>query len=423
MSRMANKREKVVVAMSGGVDSSVAACLLVEQGYEVIGLFMRVGAPNRAAGFNPREATQEECALDDAGRSHRGCCSASDASDARFVAGKLGIPFYALDFQDGFDRIIDYFADEYVRGRTPNPCVVCNDRLKFGKLVECADAVGARYIATGHYARVGLGDDGLKGGDSRGLTLDTSQRAAARDRVRERSAKRNATSQRRRVLMRGRDSQKDQSYVLFGLRRAILDRVMFPIGGYTKAQVRELATRFGLPNRDKPDSVEICFVPDRDYARLVRERRPDAFITGDVVDSAGELLGRHKGIGHYTIGQRRGLGIAMGRPVYVTRLNVPDNTVTLGDAHDLLSSALVADDANFLIDMPDGPFPAEVKIRYLHTAAPATVYPFRNGRQVRVIFEQPVRAITPGQAVVFYDGDIVLGGAWIRQTDSPEDSG
>ncbi|MHC4697829.1 MAG: tRNA 2-thiouridine(34) synthase MnmA [Planctomycetota bacterium] len=405
---MPTKRDKVVVAMSGGVDSSVAACLLVEQGYDVVGLFMRVGAqervagssphgPQRAAGFPPdssgpgRGPTADETVLNDTSRSHRGCCSASDASDARFVAGKLGIPFYALNFHEDFDRIIDYFADEYVRGRTPNPCVVCNDRLKFGKLVDYANAVGARYIATGHYARIGLRGEGSKDETPHGL------KPAAR-----------------RVLMRAHDRQKDQSYVLFGLSRTILDRLMFPIGDCTKAQVRELAARFDLPNRDKPDSVEICFVPDRDYARVVRERRPDAFASGDVVNSAGEVIGRHKGIGCYTIGQRRGLGIAAGRPIYVTRLSVLDNTVTVGDGDELLSNGLIGDEVNYLLDVPDEPFRAEVKIRYLHTAAPAIVHPLSDNK-VRVVFDRPQRAITPGQAVVFYDGDTVLGGAWINR--------
>ncbi|MGB2986312.1 MAG: tRNA 2-thiouridine(34) synthase MnmA, partial [Phycisphaerae bacterium] len=308
-----------------------------------------------------------------------GCCSASDAADARFVAGMLGIPFYALDFQADFDWIIDYFADEYVRGRTPNPCVVCNARLKFGKLVDYADAVGAKYIATGHYARI---------------------------------ARHNGCN----VLMRGRDPQKDQSYALFGLDRSVLDRVIFPVGELTKGEVRGIATRLNLPNRDKPDSVEICFVPDRDYARLVRERRPEAFIEGDVLDQESRVIGHHKGIGQYTIGQRRGLGIAAGRPIYVTKLDVIDNTVTMGDDDALLARTLIADRANILVDWPDHPFQAAVKIRYLHKAAPATVEKLSGGR-VRVVFDEPQRAITPGQAAVFYNGEVVLGGAWIERAE------
>ena len=386
--------EKVVVAMSGGVDSSVAAALLVEQGYDVMGLFMRVGAAEADSvgeqasetprGLKPaaRESGHDASSVTKATRSaraHQGCCSASDAADARFVAGMLDIPFYALNFQKEFDEIIDYFADEYVRGRTPNPCVVCNDRLKFGKLLDYADAVGAKYVATGHYARI-----------------DRTNGAAR--------------------LLRGRDARKDQSYVLFGVGRAVLDRIMFPIGHLTKDHVREVATRLNLPNRDKPDSVEICFVPDRDYARVVKQRRPDAFAEGDVVDASGSVVGRHKGIGHYTIGQRRGLGIAAGHPIYVTQLDVLNNRITVGEGDDLLALGLVAARANFLIDEPAESFRADVKIRYLHKAVPATVRPLGEGR-VQVAFDEPQRAVTPGQAVVFYDGDAVVGGAWIEAAE------
>ena len=373
---MALKREKVVVAMSGGVDSSVAACLLVEQGYQVTGLFMRHGISDP-----PPNQADAACAAAEE-RPHRGCCSATDAGDARFVAGMLKVPFYALNFEDDFEELIDYFVDEYVQGRTPNPCVVCNDRLKFGRLAEYADSVGAKWIATGHYARL-------------------------------------AHREGHHVLRRGRDLQKDQSYVLFGLHREILDRLMFPIGDLTKAQVRDIAARYALPNRAKPDSMEICFVPDDDYARLVRERRPEAFKAGDVIDTDGNVLGQHQGIAHYTIGQRRGLGIAAGKPIYVTKLDVLHNKVTMGEADALLAASLVAERANFLIDLPDGPIRAAVKIRYLHQAAPATLHRFGGGK-VRVDFDEPQRAITPGQAVVFYDQDLVLGGAWIQHADPRE---
>ena len=442
MPAMAAKKEKVVVAMSGGVDSSVAACLLVEQGYDVIGLFMRVGVPEPEStglvgvtqtaasdGDDAARASQtprglKPAARDDGVRSHRqhqGCCSASDAADARFVAGMLGIPFYALNFQEDFDEIIDYFADEYVRGRTPNPCVVCNDRLKFGRLLDYADAVEAKYIATGHYARIG--EPSGHGGDS-ALSRETPSPSSPFD------IRRSTFDIPPRVLLRGRDEGKDQSYVLFGLDRAILDRVLFPVGELTKSEVRDLAVRFNLPNQDKPDSVEICFAPDRDYARVVRQRRPEAFIEGDVLDGDGRVIGRHKGIGQYTIGQRRGLGIAAGRPIYVTQLDVLNNTVTMGERDALLASALIADRANFLVDLPNGPIRAQVKIRYLHKAAPATIERAATGdmpnacigmctgsEKVRVIFDEPQRAITPGQAVVFYDDEIVLGGAWIMNAE------
>ncbi len=432
MPGMTRSREKVVVAMSGGVDSSVAACLLAEQGYEVVGLFMRVGAkevtePRSDEATKPRsdEATERrsdgetearrhegaDCrlaigdgrmseggsrqdsgavsypivessyidasrGLKSAARARQGCCSASDAGDARFVAGMLGVPFYSLNFEKEFDRIIDYFADEYARGRTPNPCVVCNDKLKFGRLFEYADAVGAKYVATGHYARIGRRDG-------------------------------------RPVLMRGVDRRKDQSYVLFGLRREALERVMFPIGEMTKDEVRRIAARFGLPNCDKPDSVEICFAPDRDYARVVRERRPDAFAHGEVVDSDGSVIGRHEGIANFTIGQRRGLRIAAGKPIYVTQLDVLNNRVVMGDGEALLAEGLIAERVNLHAVETGEVFRADVKIRYLHEAVPATVSLLDDGR-ARVTFDDPQRAVTPGQAVVFYEGDVVRGGGWIE---------
>jgi len=368
---MSGRRNKVVVAMSGGVDSSVAACLLVEQGYEVVGLFMRVGVS---------EPVPAATGAATAARPHQGCCSASDAADARFVAGLLGIPFYVLNFQADFEGLIRQFADEYAAGRTPNPCVHCNDKLKFGRLVQYADAVAADYVATGHYARLERSGVGIR-------------------------------------MLRGRDARKDQSYVLFGVKPAVLPRVLFPVGELTKAEVREVARRRGLPNCDKPDSVEICFVPDRDYARVVRERRPEAFTTGDVIDEAGRKVGEHKGLPHYTIGQRRGLRIAMGVPIYVTELRTEDNTVRVGDSDALLRKALIADRVNYLAEPPECPFRAQVKVRYLHTAADATVHPL-GADSVRVVFDEPQRAIAPGQAAVFYDGDAVLGGGWIRCAES-----
>ena len=399
-----NGRQKVVVAMSGGVDSSVTAALLVERGYDVVGLFMRVGVeapigddacpseegstrddtPHPAhdttdgSGRPCRVGTAHQVAPTGGGRSRGGCCSASDAADARFVAGKLNIPFYVLDFKDEFDRLIDYFVDEYSRGRTPNPCIVCNDRLKFGRLVDYADAVGAAYVATGHYARIGERDG-------------------------------------RPVLMKAIDSAKDQSYALFRIDRAVLDLVLFPLGELTKDRVRGEALRRGLPVHDKPDSVEICFVPDRDYARVVRERRPESFIPGDVVDGEGNVLGRHEGLPHYTIGQRRGLGIAAGKPIYVTRIDVENNRVVMGEREALLRRSLLADCVRLLSDPPQGPFAAQAKIRYLHPAADATVT-LLDGARMRVDFDEPQPALTPGQACVVYDGDVVIGGGWITES-------
>jgi len=364
-------RNKVVVAMSGGVDSSVAACLLAEQGYEVIGLFMRIGshapqAPGSEALNRPGHASRRQ-----------GCCSAADAHDARRVAARLGLAFYVLDFERQFDRIIDYFADEYRRGRTPNPCVVCNEQLKFGRLVEYADAIGAHYVATGHHARI--------------------ERRAGRY-----------------VLCRGRDPHKDQSYVLAGVDRRLLARMLLPVGAMTKAQVRAYARRVGLDVHDKPDSVEICFAPEGDYTRIVRRRRPEAFQPGPVRDRQGRLLGRHGGIANFTIGQRRGLGIAAGVPIYVTALDASTNTVVVGPRCELFHRRLLADRVNWLVDEPAAPVRAQVKIRYTHTPAPALVEPLPDGR-ARVCFDDPQPAITPGQAVVFYDGALVLGGGWIER--------
>lgn len=365
---MSQGRPKVVVAMSGGVDSSVAACLLHEQGYDVVGLFMRTGV---------EEPVDTACTP--GGPSgpdrHRGCCSAADASDARAVAGRLDIPFFALNFKDEFDRIIDYFADEYVHGRTPNPCVMCNEHLKFGRLVEYGRAVEADYIATGHYARI----ERVEG---------------------------------QYWLCRGIDESKDQSYVLFGIPRSQLARVLFPIGAMHKEEVREHARRFGLTVHDKPDSVDICFVPDRDYARVVRERRPAAFTAGSVVDQTGKVVGQHDGVANFTIGQRRGLGIAMGLPIYVTRLDVATNTVTVGPKEALARDSLTASGIRWLIDPPSGPVRAAVKIRYTHPPAFGVVEPLAPDR-VRVLFDLSQTAVTPGQAAVFYDADRVLGGGWI----------
>jgi tRNA-specific 2-thiouridylase len=353
---------RVVLAMSGGVDSSVAAYLLKEQGFEVIGLFMRTGA------HGPE---------DDSPARKKGCCSALDAGDARRVADRLDIPFYALDFEREFGRIMDYFADEYVAGRTPNPCVVCNNWLKFGKLWAYGRQLEADYVATGHYARVRHHDG-------------------------------------RHELLRAADPAKDQSYVLFGIRREVLPHLLFPIGGYRKEEVRALARRAGLGVAEKPDSVEICFVPDNDHAAFVRRRRPGLDTAGAILDSAGNVLGEHDGFERFTIGQRKGLGFAAGSRRYVLEIIPQTRAVVVGDRDDLLAPGLVASGVNWLLDPPEGPLACKAKIRYRNAGTPATVTPLSDGG-ARVEFAEPQSAVTPGQAVVFYDGERVLGGGWIEE--------
>jgi tRNA-specific 2-thiouridylase len=353
---------RVVLAMSGGVDSSVAAYLLKQQGYEVIGLFMRTGV----------HAPEAD------GRAHKqGCCSALDAGDARRVADRLDMPFYALDFADDFGRIMDYFADEYLAGRTPNPCVVCNNWLKFGKLWSYGKQLQADYVATGHYARVSPSDG-------------------------------------RYELHRAIDPAKDQSYVLFGLRRTLLPHLLFPIGGYHKEEVRAIARQAGLGVSEKPDSVEICFVPGGDHAAFIKERRPERVTAGQIVDTAGTVLAEHDGIEQVTIGQRKGLGFAAGSRRYVLQIVPETHQVVVGDREELFARGLIASRANWLLDCPPkAPLACQAKIRYRHPATPATVTALPAGG-ARVEFTQPQSAITPGQAVVFYDGDRVLGGAWIE---------
>ena len=351
---------KVVVAMSGGVDSSVAAWLLQQQGYEVVGLFMRVGVDLPADACRPNR---------------QGCCSAADAADARAIAGQLGISFYALNFKEQFDDLIEMFAAEYARGRTPNPCILCNERFKFGRLAEYADAIGAQFVATGHYARM----------------------------IREGGRTR---------LARGVDGAKDQSYVLFSVPQSVLDRVVLPIGDLSKAQVRAYARDMGLGVHDKPDSQEICFAPDNDYARIVAERQPDAFQPGPVRHVDGRVVGEHGGLAHYTIGQRRGLGIAMGDPVYVVALDVASNTVVVGPREALLHRGVTASRLNWLMDPPAEAVAVTAQIRYRHQAGAARLEPV-HGDRLRLVFDEPQPAITPGQAVVVYQGATVWGGGWI----------
>jgi tRNA-specific 2-thiouridylase len=350
---------RVVVAMSGGVDSSVAALLLKRAGHEVIGLFMRTGAHG-----------------EEAERRAKTCCSATDAIDARAVADRLDIPFYALDFERDFGRIMDDFADEYAAGRTPNPCVLCNIWLKFGKLWAYGKGVGADFAATGHYARI-------------------AHDPAGNPRI-----------------ARAIDPTKDQSYVLSGLRRELLDHVLLPVGGFTKAEIRAIARDEGLPVHDKPDSQEICFIPDDDHVAFVRGRRPELGAHGPIVDEDGTTLGEHGGVEGFTIGQRRGLGIAVGEPRYVVQIEPMTRVVTVGPRAALDRPGLVASRFNWQAGTPDGPTRCLAQIRARHRAVPAFVTPLP-GERALVVFDEPQAAIAPGQVVAVYEGDLVLGGGWI----------
>ena len=386
-----NAKKKVVVAMSGGVDSSVAAALLQRAGYDCVGVFMRLGndpadlsdAEIEMIACSPEKRTAHEAHAKAQGaaakKEHKqGCCSTSDAADARYVAGLLDIPFYALNFQHDFGGIIDYFVREYNRGRTPNPCVRCNEYLKFGKLSRYAKAIGADYVATGHYARVSHDE-----GDAR--------------------------------LLRGKDLSKDQSYVLFGVPKNEIGHMLLPIGEMEKTQVRELARELGLPVFDKPDSQEICFVPDNDYARLVKQKSPETVRPGKIVDTAGKTVGQHEGHQHFTIGQRKGVGIAFGYPIYVTGIDSTANTVTVGPREDLLHRSLVAREVNWIAgEAPRQPMRCTAKIRYNSTPSPATAH-LSADDTLTVTFDNSIAAITPGQAVVCYQDDRVLGGGWIDE--------
>jgi len=345
---------KAIVAMSGGVDSSVAAGLLQADGYEVIGLFLDTGV-EVAGGSGGGETAVER---------------------VRGVAEQLGIHVDILSRRDSFERdVIRPFAAEYARARTPNPCVVCNAEFKLANLIAHADDVGADVAATGHYARV-------------------------------------VTHEGRAALARGANAQKDQSYYLFRIGRSMLSRLRLPVGEMTKTQVRDRARALGLAIDEGLESQDVCFAGQDAYVELVRRWHPEALRTGRVLDVTGEVIGEHAGLANYTIGQRRGLGIAMGQPVYVAGIDRKQNTVTLGPREALLQRRLAASDAAWLVDPPAGPFRATAQIRYRHREATATVTPTSPGA-VEVVFDEPQWAITPGQAVVFYDGGVVLGGAWI----------
>ncbi len=392
---------RVVLAMSGGVDSSAAAVLLQQQGYEVIGLFMRSGATEEtvcrvetsaaAASSDPlaaktttvTEAVRKTTPLPtlpivNSKANKQGCCSATDAADARRVADVLDIPFHALNFSDAFGRIKDYFVDEYLAGRTPNPCVMCNNWLKFGKLWDFAVSVGADRIATGHYARIQL----MNG---------------------------------QPALIRGRDQTKDQSYVLAGINRNILDRILFPVGDFYKPAIRELAGQAGLRVATKPDSQEICFIPDNDYVGFLERYRGRPEMSGDFVDAQGRIIGKHAGYDQFTIGQRRGLGVTFGEPRFVIRIEPETHRVVLGTHDELACSDLEADRLSWLIDDVPETFECLAQIRYQHTASVARIERLA-ADQIRVRFAEPQFGVAPGQALVLYEGDRVIGGGWIRQS-------
>jgi tRNA-specific 2-thiouridylase len=353
--------KKVILGMSGGVDSSVAAALLKKQGYEVIGVTLVL---------LPRDLDGDR--LD-------ACCGAQAVEDARAVCDQLDIRFYAVNRRQRFlKHVIDYFCDEYVAGRTPNPCIVCNRDLKFPELLRLATILEADSIATGHYAKIMRDNDGLF------------------------------------HLCKGADEDKEQSYFLYTLTQEILSRILFPLGDMSKSEVRRMAEELGLKVHGKPESQEVCFVAEDRYEAFLEKWIPGKLKPGPIYDVQGNVMGHHRGIPLYTIGQRRGMGISHKNPLYVLSINVADNSLVAGENENLLAGELLGTDAVWVSGRPpQEPIAVQVKIRYNHPGANALVSPLEDGR-VKVVFEKPERAITPGQAAVFYDGECVLGGAWIE---------
>ena len=356
------EKKKVVVGMSGGVDSSVAAYLLKEQGYDVIGVTMQIWQ-------DEDRAIQEE---------NGGCCGLSAVDDARRVASELEIPYYVMNFKKEFKRdVIDYFIEEYRQGRTPNPCIACNRYVKWESLLKRSMEIGADYIATGHYARIVKLENG------------------------------------RYTLMRSATIAKDQTYALYNLTQEQLSHTLMPVGEYSKEEVRKIAEKINLQVANKPDSQDICFVPDGDYAGFIEESTGEKIQPGNFVDMEGNILGQHKGIIHYTVGQRKGLGLALGKPVFVIEIRPETNEVVIGDHEDSLSYTVRANQVNFMsVENIEGEIRVFAKIRYNHKGAWCTVKK-TGADEILCTFDEPQRAITPGQAVVLYDGDYVLGGGTI----------
>ena len=366
-----SSKGRVLVAMSGGVDSSVSAVMLKEQGYDVIGITMKTWDYHRSGGNSGKET---------------GCCTVESMNDARQIAVRFGFKHFIVDIRDEFGNwVIDRFVEEYTSGRTPNPCVLCNTHIKWAALLRRADNLGCDYIATGHYAK-----------------------------VREENG--------RYIISKGQDHSKDQSYALWGVRQKHLERTIFPVGGYKKSEIRQLAEDYGLLNvANKPDSYEICFIPDNDYHRFLNdevEGLEDRVKDGNFVDKYGKIVGKHKGYPYYTIGQRRGLDLPMGYPVYVTDIDPVNNVITIGEKDDLISTTCLANELNLVKynAIPGGEMEITGKIRYNDAGAPGTITQLSD-EDFRVHFPAGREAITPGQAIVCYEGDDVIAGGWIHKVN------